>query len=70
MVLLSGKSAKDTLESILDGKERNTDNYPEPYVAGYFQENDVWIAFDNTDKYCWVAEFETKVEAKRWTVAN
>lgn len=65
-MILTGSKAKETLESILDKYDQDEGDYPEPYVAGWFKEDDTYIAFDNQDKCCWVEEFRTRQAAVRW----
>lgn len=70
MEVLQGKEAEKVLIKILDDKEKEnsigSDKYPKPFVSGYFQDDNRWTAFDNTDKCCWVTEFDTEAEAAEY----
>jgi hypothetical protein len=34
------------------------------------REQDVWVAYDNTSGDCWVEEFKTEKEAKKYCYLN
>ena len=64
---LTGELAQSIAEDILSTPYNGNNGeirYPEPFVCGYFKDTDKWVAFDNTDGYCWVEEYDTEEEAK------
>lgn len=63
--VLTGKEAQETLSAILS-KDMATNQYPAPYVTGYYADGQVWVAFDNRDGCCWVEEFSTERKAKEY----
>ena len=66
--ILFGKGAQKVCEDILKRNEtlKNGEKYPRPYVAGVFQEDDHWTAFDNTTGDCWVEAFGFAGDALRY----
>lgn len=73
-MIFKGQKAKEICEAILGANPGKTEDFTAPmpdnlvYSAGYWkdEENGKWIAYDNTDHYCWVEEFETEKQAKSW----
>lgn len=70
--MLKGDDAKEILNAILDVGP-NGDNEFELHVGavGCFLNQGVdgskiWTAFDNRTGDCWVEDFETEEQAKRW----
>jgi hypothetical protein len=67
------KKAEKNLKTILDNGINEFYEWSKPYVAGYFNEKPSkvspephWVAFDNTTADCWVEEFSTEKEAKKY----
>ena len=58
-MIYTGIKANQILKQNLENKECHV-------CSGYFLEGDVWIAFDNSTKDCWVEEFATKEMAICW----
>lgn len=54
-----GKTANYILHQILEDRKSNV-------CKGYFHEDDMWIAFDNSNGNCWVEEFHTEEKALCW----
>ena len=65
---LTGVIARETLDNILaDAIPIGNDvKYPEPFVCGYFKDENKWIAFDNKDGCCWTEEYDTEREAMEY----
>lgn len=70
MKILTGNDAEHILTEILDGFNIDTHKFPEPYVTGFYKDGNVYIAFDNLTKNCWVEEFKTARAARRWCLAS
>jgi len=65
MKLLTGVEAEKTSQTILNNLiSKEPLKYGEPFVAGYFKEGDIWVAFDNTDGNMWVDDYETEELAR------
>lgn len=70
--IYKGREAADALMEIL---WRHAEDGTYPYMkgtCGYFNddEQDVWVAYDNTTGDCWVEEFKTEKEAKEYCYAR
>lgn len=68
-VILVGKEAKEVCDKILlDNGLPNNGKYKGPKVCGYFVEgdDDIIVAFDNTNSDMWVEEFEKESDAIAW----
>ena len=68
--MLTGTIARQVFNEIIDGVNVSG-IYPEPYVKGYFPEEQNttrqgFAAFDNTTKNCWTEWFGTETEAIAW----
>ena len=67
--MLLGITAKSILKNILDnvGHDHLGADYPHHVGAiGYYKDSEVWVAFDNRTKNCWVEEFGTEGECINW----
>lgn len=58
-MILNGEAAKNTLQNILNNRSFSLSK-------GYFQDNKIWIGFDNSTKDCWVEEFNNEDLAICW----
>ncbi len=67
MTTYKGQEAKIVCELILANDDYNTplDGY-DHQSAGFWKENDKWIAYDNRTGDCWVEEFSTRKEAAEY----
>lgn len=54
-----GKLAKSTLQ-------KNLNNADFKRCKGYFQDENAWVAFDNSRRDCWVEEFKSEKMAICW----
>ena len=61
-----GKEAEEMLNDLLTFKGDNDPSYPPPYEKGVFKQNDVYIAFDNTQGECFTEEFKSIPDALNW----
>ncbi|MBD3749581.1 MAG: hypothetical protein IE931_08800 [Sphingobacteriales bacterium] len=55
-----------TGEKAIQILKQNLENTNNHICNGFFFEKNVWIAFDNYSKDCWVEEFHTKEMAICW----
>lgn len=66
---LVGKEAKQYVTETLDSHTNNSKKYHHPsglYLKGYYWDEDVWVAFDNTTNDCWVEEFDREKDCIEW----
>lgn len=64
-MIYTGNEAKKVLEEILANSEGSS--YPlHKGATGYYWDENVFVAFDNTTCDCWVEEFITEEGAKKW----
>lgn len=61
-----GDEAKRVVNEILEN-ETPGKGYPlHAGAKGYYVDNDKYVAFDNLTQDCWMEEFDTEKEAKKW----
>lgn len=63
-IILTGTEAKEKLKALLETEEYGAYGIgKKDQVAGYYQEGEVYAAFDNTTNNCWTEEFSTEENA-------
>ena len=64
--ILTGSRARLIWDDIL-GSLDSSGRYPNHTgVKGYFKEDKVYLAFDNSDNKLWMCEFKSKKKALEW----
>lgn len=65
--ILIGKIAEQVVFEILQSNNSQDGNFPAHTGAnGYYIDNGVYVAFDNSTNDCWIEEFKTRKEALKW----
>jgi len=67
MKILKGEEAKKVCDEILNGRTKEG-KYLGPFAWGIFEEDEIWVAFDNSGGDMWMEEFYYANQAEEWLV--
>lgn len=66
-IVYNGDEARTKCNEILATSQIGKITYPTHIgTSGYWQANNIWVAYDNLDGNCWIEEFKSESAAKAW----
>lgn len=68
--ILTGKKAETVLNFLLKNNRRANYKFSSPYVTGYYNSHNGWIAFDNTQGQCFIEICGSEALARRYCIGG